>query len=41
MEKARFILASVIASVTLLAACAYDALSANCGFTGRLLSPQQ
>ena len=25
MEKARFILASVIASVTLLAACAYDA----------------
>jgi hypothetical protein len=70
MEKARFILASVIASVALLAACApYDAPEKPyvtdqrfteptffsmqpvayphpigceaCGFTDRLLSPQQ
>ena len=69
MEKGRFILASVIASVTLLAACAYDAPEKpyvtdqrfteptffsmqpvayphpigceRCGFTDRLLSPQQ
>jgi len=69
MEKARFILASLIAGATLLAACTYDAPDKpyvtdlrfteptffsmqpvayphpigceRCGFTGRLLSPQQ